>query len=91
MSSERVYHLSSETDREQWRQRLLKEIGKGDVIRITMEETVSFTQARQLITSLNTVAWQRGASLGYLDMDRPVRPPLPIRYSRPPSITLNHL
>lgn len=83
----RHYVLNAQTDRLDWRRQLIKEIEPEDEVVIELHEPVSFTHLRQLITSLNTVAWQRQATLRYSDESTAVRPPLAIRYSQPPSIT----
>ncbi len=79
--------ISAETDRVEWREQLLKLIEPEDTIVLSLEGDISFTQTRQLITALNTVAWQRKAMVQYDGEETASNPPLPIRYSRPPSIT----
>lgn len=79
--------ISAKTDRVKWREQLLKLIEPGDTIVLSLDGDISFTQTRQLITALNTVAWQRGAMVQYAGDGTVSNPPLPIRYSRPPSIT----
>lgn len=83
----REYTISSETDRQQWRETLIKDVAADDEIVISLEGELSFTQLRQLITSLNTVAWQRGAKLRYNTDKSATEPPLQIKYSKAPSIT----
>lgn len=83
----RELSLNADTDRLAWRKQLMGEIQPGDEIVLHVIEPISFTHLRQLVTSLNTIAWQRGATLRYDNDSAATTPPLPIRYSRPPSIT----
>jgi hypothetical protein len=83
----RDYTITAETDRQVWRQTLINEVKTGDELVITLNDELSFTQLRQLITSLNAVAWQREATVRYADDLTAGKPPLQIKYSKAPSIT----
>ena len=59
------YTITPETDRLAWRQQLINEIQTGDEVVLSVMGDLSFTQLRQLVTSLNTVAWHRQATVCY--------------------------
>lgn len=79
--------LTPDTDRLAWREELISSLKSGDEVVLRLAGQLSFTQTRQLITSLNTVAWERNCTLRYEDESEAAPPPLEIRYSRPPNIT----